>query len=167
MSARSSRWARGSAFRDPQMRISDADRADVADRLSKHYSDGRLDQAEFDERIDRAMRAKTQGDLTGLFADLPPLDEPEQPGKPGNAVRRPDEPAARRRPVRRTLGLILIVLVAIIVGRALTVPFFPFAGHALALPFVLGGGLFWSPVVWLVIAVLVFLWWRATHRHRP
>lgn len=164
MSARSSRWARGSAFRDPQMRISDADRADVADRLSKHYSDGRLDQAEFDERVDRAMRAKTQADLNGLFADLPPVEEPGKPEKASNA-RRNGHPE-NRRPVRRTVGLILIVLVAIIVGHALTVPFFPFVGHALALPFILGGGLFWSPLVWLVIGVLVFLWWRAAHRNR-
>jgi Domain of unknown function (DUF1707) len=165
MSARSSRWVRGTASRDPQMRISDADRADVADRLSKHYSDGRLDQAEFDERVDQAMRAKTQGDLNGLFTDLPPVEEPGKPEKVSN-VQRTGNPG-KRRPVRRTLGLILIVLVAIIVGHALTVPFFPFVGHALALPFILGGGLFWSPVVWLVIGILVFLWWRATHRNRP
>ena len=64
-------WARGSASRpsashaDPNMRVSDAERAEVADRLSKHYSDGRLDEAEFNERIDQAMRAKTHADLSG------------------------------------------------------------------------------------------------------
>ena len=56
---------------NPHMRISDAERAEVTDRLSQHYSDGRLDQAEYNERLDRAMNAKTQSDLDGLFADLP------------------------------------------------------------------------------------------------
>ncbi|HSZ42376.1 MAG TPA: DUF1707 domain-containing protein [Trebonia sp.] len=53
------------------MRVSDAERAEVADRLATHYSDGRLDKAEFDERVARAMSAKTRADLNGLFDDLP------------------------------------------------------------------------------------------------
>ena len=63
-------------------RIGDAERTDVADRLAKHFSDGRLDEAEFSDRLDQAMRAKTMEDLTGLLADLPeaepvtPLPEP-------------------------------------------------------------------------------------------
>ena len=52
---------------NPGMRISDADRAEMADHLSKQYGEGRLDQSEFNERLDRAMRAKTQSDLTGLL----------------------------------------------------------------------------------------------------
>ena len=55
----------------PSMRVSDAERAEVADRLSKHYGDGRLDQAEFNERLDQAMRAKTRQDLDGLSRPSP------------------------------------------------------------------------------------------------
>ena len=58
---------------DATLRVSDAERNDVADKLSRHFADGRLDQAEFKERLDAAMSAKTQGDLAGLFDDLPPL----------------------------------------------------------------------------------------------
>ena len=156
MSAHSSRWARGSAgSANPQMRISDADRAEVADRLSKHYSDGRLDQAEFNERLDRAMNAKTQADLNGLFADLPATDEP---GKAVKAARQPDRRPANRRPVQRVLGLILITVVAIFVARALMWPFFGlfgFAGHVL-----------FVPVPWILIAIVAFLCWRYATRHR-
>jgi Domain of unknown function (DUF1707) len=53
------------------MRVSDADRAQIADRLAKHYGDGRLDQAEFELRLDKTMRATTVADLSGLLADLP------------------------------------------------------------------------------------------------
>ena len=156
MSAHSSRWARGSAGpANPQMRISDADRAEVADRLSKHYSDGRLDQAEFNERLDRAMNAKTQADLNGLFADLPATDEPDKAVK---AVRQPDQRPRTRRPVQRVLGLILITVVAIFAARALMWPFFGlfgFAGHVL-----------FVPVPWILIAIVAFVCWRIATRHR-
>ena len=62
-------------YPDQHMRVSDADRADVADRLARHYGDGRLDQAEFDDRISRAMTAKTVADFQGLFDDLPDLPD--------------------------------------------------------------------------------------------
>jgi hypothetical protein len=137
------------------MRISDADRAEVADRLSKHYSDGRLDQAEFNERLDRAMNAKTQADLNGLFADLPATDEPDKAAK---AVRQPDQRPRNRRPVQRVLGLILIAVVAIFAARALMWPFFGlfgFAGHVL-----------FVPVPWILIAIVAFVCWRIATRHR-
>jgi hypothetical protein len=53
------------------MRVSDAERNEVAEALSKHYADGRLDAAEFKERLDQAMSAKTRRDLSGLLTDLP------------------------------------------------------------------------------------------------
>jgi hypothetical protein len=137
------------------MRISDADRAEVADRLSKHYSDGRLDQAEFNERLDRAMNAKTRADLNGLFADLPATDEPDKAAK---AVRQPDQRPRNRRPVQRVLGLILIAVVAIFAARALMWPFFGlfgFAGHVL-----------FVPVPWILIAIVAFVCWRIATRHR-
>lgn len=56
------------------LRVSDAERQEVADLLGRHYSDGRLDKSELDERVSRAMSAKTRGDLNGLFDDLPDLD---------------------------------------------------------------------------------------------
>lgn len=63
--------ARAGSWPNPGLRIGDAERAEVTDRLAKHYSDGRLDQAEFEDRLDKAMRATTAADLAGLLADLP------------------------------------------------------------------------------------------------
>jgi len=72
-----------SAFRGPyadqDMRVSDAERQEVADRLAEHFAAGRLDQAEFDDRVGRAMGAKTRADLGGLFADLPETGAPVVP----------------------------------------------------------------------------------------
>src|ERR1700733_15523156 len=77
MSAPSPAWIQAATRRRTSysdLRISDAERSEVADLLSKHYGDGRLDQAEFNERLDLAMKAKTYKDLSGLFADLPPTE---------------------------------------------------------------------------------------------
>jgi uncharacterized membrane protein YccC len=70
---------RRSATPDPNMRVSDAERSEMADLLSKHYADGRLDEAEFKARLDRAMSAKTGADLSGLLGDLPPLHPEARP----------------------------------------------------------------------------------------
>ena len=68
--------ARQRTVADPNMRASDSERSAMAETLSKHFSEGRLDQSEFDERLHRAMSAKTRGELGGLLSDLPPLTEP-------------------------------------------------------------------------------------------
>jgi hypothetical protein len=119
---------------NPLMRVSDAERTEVVDRLSKHYSDGRLDQAEFDRRLDQAMKATTRADLDGLFTDLP---GGEPSGRYGPAeTEGPVRPLRRRHPI----GLIILAVVAaIIIGP---------------------GFLHFFYVPWLLIAVLAFIWLR-------
>ena len=92
---------------DQHMRVSDAERQAVADRLAEHFSSGRLDQAEFDERIGKAMGAKTRADLNGLFDDLPETGAP--------AATDPTGPTGqpRRRHRHPILLAALIVFVAI------------------------------------------------------
>ena len=63
---------------DTGLRASDDERNAVADRLSRHYAEGRLDEAEFKTRLDTAMSATTRGDLNGLFHDLPKLPSPHR-----------------------------------------------------------------------------------------
>ena len=53
------------------MRVGDAERDAAANELREHFASGRLTQDELNERLDRTFAAKTRGDLTGLFADLP------------------------------------------------------------------------------------------------
>jgi hypothetical protein len=91
---------------DGDLRASDAERSEMADRLGRHFSDGRLDQAEFKVRLDKAMEATKRRDLYGLFDDLPRLEtEP------------PPQPTHRR---RRTLPLIVVIaLVAVAAGSTI------------------------------------------------
>jgi hypothetical protein len=56
---------------DDRIRISDADREQVAARLREHFAEGRLSSEELDERITAALSAKTVGDLRGILTDLP------------------------------------------------------------------------------------------------
>jgi hypothetical protein len=98
---------RTSPATDTHLRASDAERNEVADTLSRHFAEGRLDSAEFKERLDRAMGATTRGDLAGLFDDLPRLV---------------DEPAAAPPPSRRRRlvpFLFLLALVAVAAGSSL------------------------------------------------
>jgi hypothetical protein len=126
---------------DPNMRVSDAERAEVADRLAHHFSDGRLDQAEFDERVSRAMAAKTFGDFQGLFDDLPnlagdpsdaPADTPAgSPFSAPNATGTPSPAACyglrrhRRGPLRAVLLAVLVIVAANIAWHAVTGWIFP------------------------------------------
>ena len=54
----------------PALRASDADRDRVIELLRAAVADGRLDQAEFDERVDAALAARTIDALAPLTADL-------------------------------------------------------------------------------------------------
>jgi hypothetical protein len=54
----------------PVLRASDADRDRVIELLRAAVADGRLDPAEFDERVDAALAARTIGALAPLTADL-------------------------------------------------------------------------------------------------
>ncbi|MBO2448950.1 DUF1707 domain-containing protein [Actinomadura barringtoniae] len=54
----------------PALRASDADRDRAIELLHAAIADGRLDQAEFDERLDAALTARTLDALTPLTTDL-------------------------------------------------------------------------------------------------
>jgi uncharacterized protein DUF1707 len=59
---------------NPSVRASDADRDRTARLLREHHAVGRLDPEEFNERLDRAMEARTIDELDQLTADLPAID---------------------------------------------------------------------------------------------
>jgi hypothetical protein len=54
-----------------EMRVSDAEREATAAELREHYASGRLTLDELNERVDKALAAKTRGDLDALMRDLP------------------------------------------------------------------------------------------------
>jgi len=138
MSPSSQQWTRRLRYSDQHIRVSDAERNEVADLLGRHYADGRLDQAEFDERANRTMAAKTRGDLAGLFDDLPDADST---AGAGSAV--PGGPTGPGYPMRRGRGGIvrpLLLVLLVLVGANL-------AWHAFTSLFFIG------PMIWAVVIV--------------
>lgn len=54
-----------------EIRVGDAERSATLDRLGALFADGYLEVGEFEERTGQAAVAKTRGELTSLFDDLP------------------------------------------------------------------------------------------------
>ena len=77
--------------KSPDLRVSDAERDAVAGELGQHFQDGRLDQAEFDDRVTAAIAAKTRRDLDELLTDLPQASA----GRPGWEASERDRAGAR------------------------------------------------------------------------
>lgn len=123
------------------MRVSDAERTEVANALIRHYADGRLDDEEYAERMAKTTGAKTRADLAPLLVDLPRLDA--------------STPATRSE--RRGLGgmgwVLFVVLALLSVGWTVTGLFTSF---------------FHPHVPWFLIVVVVFVLVRRGrwHRHR-
>jgi hypothetical protein len=161
---------RRAGWPDQGMRVSDADRAEVADRLAKHYGDGRLDQVEFDDRLDRAMRAKTRADLVVLLADLPEGQvQPPDDGATPRSQRRQQrqilkaqlererimlrqerrEQRRQQRELRwhsmRQLPLIIALIIGVLVAARILREIYS---------------------LWLVLAVLAFFWIRHIQSRR-
>jgi hypothetical protein len=124
----------------PDLRVSDAERDAVVTELGEHLQQGRLDQAEFDDRVTTALSARTGRDLSQLLADLPPAQEESTV----------PQPAA---PLPRSLLLIPLLAAAILIASAA-------AG---------GWHHGWEPwpLWWLVpILVLLLCWRRRSARRR-
>ena len=87
----------------PALRASDADRDRVIELLRAAVADGRLDPAEFDQRLDSALAARTIDALAPLTADLIPA-----PGSDGSLALplagTPAEPAAELLTIRERHG---------------------------------------------------------------
>jgi hypothetical protein len=150
----------------PHLRAGTADRQRAVDRLTQHFTDGRLDAGEFDERVGKAYAAVHLDELPALFVDLPE-DEPRRgpwsdadwgagarpygpPGPPWSGPARSplQGPRFQRAPFRRPppVFLILLVVLALMFAfGALSHGFFPF------------------PLIWIALAVFFF---SRGHRRR-
>jgi len=130
----SQQWTRRIRYSDEHIRVSDAERNAVAERLSAHYADGRLDQPEFDERVSRTMSAKTRGDLAGLFDDLPDPEPTGASGAGGNDGRGGTtiqyQPRRRGRFIRPLLLVVIVIALTSVAWHAVAsfyIPWFPIA----------------------------------------
>lgn len=99
-----------------RLRASDADRERVVAFVRGHWSLGRLTDAELEQRLGRALQARTVGDLRKLVDDLP---TPPQTG--GERVRRSTGYASRA--LRTARGIATCIGVAVLGTVALVAIF--------------------------------------------
>jgi len=102
----------------PDLRIGDTERTAVTEALQRHYAEGRLDGDELEERLDGALAAKTESDLSEVVRDLPGpppwLPAPAQRGGDLRRHRRPGRP--RLFGAALTLILVVFIPLALITG---------------------------------------------------
>lgn len=71
------------------VRASDAEREAARQRLAEHMAQGRITMAEYDERSDALLNARTRGELDAPFRDLPvpvPVTPPPVPSPLGPRI---------------------------------------------------------------------------------
>ncbi len=100
--------------RRSSIRASDADRESVAERLREAAGEGRILAHELEERLAKALRAQTYGDLDAVVADLP--------GVPAKRRSRGRE-LARSHPIGAVAVLTAVTLSVLLVTVVLAVVF--------------------------------------------
>jgi hypothetical protein len=146
---------------DPRIRASDADRDRVASLLREHHAAGRLTAEEFHERMDRALEAKTLGELDELMTDLPAIDLYQLPGaslrrgptRPGQSLL-PADPGPGS-PARFTPGTVSMGAWAVVTSALVAI---------WAVAAVVGSGT-WFP--WWALIALPWIWAIVRRSQRP
>jgi hypothetical protein len=118
------------------LRVSDAERQEVADRLRSALDEGRLDLTEYDERLQSAYQAKTYRELKPLTADLPGPARPERSQLAAATHASTGAEPARAEPSRRRRSGIPPVAFALIL----------LAGLGLIVTLASGGHVFFWPL---------------------
>jgi hypothetical protein len=100
--------------RDPDLRVSQAERDEMVRVLAAHFADGRLTVEEYEERVEAALVARTGRDLEPLLADLPATDPAPAPAQ----TRRRREPGSVRPPLipARLVAVAAVIVLAIAAG---------------------------------------------------
>lgn len=88
----------GKLDRRPELRIGDRERESAVAHLGQGFAEGRLELAEYDERVAAAYSAKTASDLLHLTADLPVVRPHSQAASSTRA--KPAESLRERGPAR-------------------------------------------------------------------
>ena len=108
------------------LRVGDAERQQAVSALGEHFAAGRLDQDEYDTRIQVAYASRTRVDLRGLFGDLPePAPFAPLPA-PGFRDGRTARDRRHSRPVLAGVPVFpILIALAIVAGALLRFPVFP------------------------------------------
>lgn len=84
---------RGGTPDNAYLRLTHTQRDEAAEQIKTAYTEGKLDEAEFEERLDLAMAAKVHADLEPLLNDIAPAPQQasQPPAPPGGGPRNGNE----------------------------------------------------------------------------
>ena len=122
-----------------EIRVGDAERSEALDRLGTLFADGYLDVGEFEERTGQAAVARTRGELSMLFDDLPAEPAALEKREPSEVEL--EEKLAAKRKLDTAIYTTLI------------------GGLAIFFVLQLGFDLDYAWVVYPVVGILVFAWY--------
>lgn len=122
-----------------EIRVGDAERSDALDRLGTLFADGYLDVGEFEERTGQAAVARTHGELSVLFDDLPAEPAALEKRTPSE-VELEEKLAAKRKRDTATYTTLI-------------------GGLAVFFVLQIGLDLDYAWVVWPVVGILVATWY--------
>ena len=147
---------------DPRIRASDAERDRAAALLREHHAAGRLTAEEFHDRMNKALDAKTIGEIEELMEDLPAIDLYQLPDA---SLRRlpphrgqsllPADSGGSGSPVRFTPGAVAMGAWAVVTSALVAI---------WAVAAVVGGGT-WFP--WWALIAIPWIWVLIRRAQRP
>ncbi|MFE3455682.1 DUF1707 and DUF4870 domain-containing protein [Nonomuraea sp. NPDC059194] len=164
-----------------ELRVTNQDREHVVEHVKAAYAEGRFDKYEFDERLGRAMTARTHGDLMPIMTELygpqhhwhsiaaPPKaaarPAPKPHGLPADSNERVGGAAAH---LLALLGLVIVGPLILLLTGGKTSPYIrhhaiealnfhlTVLGATVLLPFTIVG-IVLVPVIWVAAFVLAIV----------
>ncbi|MEV6232149.1 DUF1707 domain-containing protein [Saccharopolyspora shandongensis] len=103
--------------RGKDLRIGDPERENAMRLLGEHFSAGRLDVTEYDERCRLVAAARFRSELTPLFDDLPEPRPSEPPRPVAPAIRAAAPPATGK--IVLAVCAVVVVVFLLVVARQL------------------------------------------------
>lgn len=153
------------------LRVTHQDREHVVEHVKAAYAEGRFDKLEFDDRLERAMTARTHGDLMPIMTELygaqavPRLEPLPQPVRPERAPESNERLGAAVGHLLMAIGVPIIGPLILMLTGGKTSPYIrrqavealnfqlTVVGATFILPFTVIGVVL-VPIIWVAAVVL-------------
>ncbi|MGW0805134.1 DUF4870 domain-containing protein [Nonomuraea sp. NPDC002799] len=153
------------------LRVTHQDREHVVEHVKSAYAEGRFDKLEFDDRLERAMTARTHGDLMPIMTELygtqavPQFDPRPSPVRPAHAPESNERLGASVAHLLMLIGIPVIAPLILLLTGGKTSPFIrkhalealnfqlTVVGATILLPFTVIGVIL-VPFIWVAAVVL-------------
>ncbi|TDC08968.1 DUF1707 and DUF4870 domain-containing protein [Nonomuraea longispora] len=158
-----------------QLRVTNQDREHVVEHVKAAYAEGRFDKFEFDDRLERAMTARSHGDLMPIMTEIygtevvPKLATPPAVGVPRERAPESNERlGAALGHMVLLLGVPIVAPLILLLTGGKTSPYIrrqalealnfqiTLVGASILLPFTIIG-IVLVPVIWVVAVILAIV----------